>query len=95
MNNIMSWAKWSIWYKQLKVVHDIDNSRSRKLKDLDVMNNSKLWMTWMTPSRELKVIDAMKNSGLSMIWMTIGRKVIVVDDMNDYGLWTEGSRSYE
>ena len=33
---------------------------------LDVMNNSKLWLTRTTPSRELRALDDMNNSELLM-----------------------------
>ena len=38
-----------------------------ELKVLNVMNNSRLWMSSRTPSHELKSLDVRKSSGL---WMT-------------------------
>ena len=38
-----------------------------KLRTLDAMNSSGLWITGMTSSRELRVLIAMNSSGL---WMT-------------------------
>ena len=34
---------------------------ARELRSLDTMNNSRLWLTGMTPSHELKALDAMNS----------------------------------
>ena len=39
----------------------------RELRSLDVMNLSRLWITWATLSRELKVLAPMNRSRL---WLT-------------------------
>ena len=39
----------------------------RELKALNAMNNSRMWMTRMTPGRELRVLDAMKSL---WVWRT-------------------------
>ena len=39
----------------------------RKLRALDAMNSSGLWMIRATPSGELKALDAINNSELWMI----------------------------
>ena len=40
-----------------------------ELRALDVMNNSRLWMTGTTPGHELRALDAMNNSRLWLICM--------------------------
>ena len=39
----------------------------RELKDVDVINNSRLWMIFMILGLKLKALDVMKSLG---IWMT-------------------------
>ena len=66
---------------------------SRELKALDALNNSRLWMTWVTPGHEPMALDAMKSSELWMIWMTQDPMSLspsksceflkIVDDVND------------
>ena len=65
MNEPISWAKDPRFYEKLWVVVDMNDSGSLG-QALDVMNNSKLWLTRTTPSRELRALDDMNNSELLM-----------------------------
>ena len=47
MNDSVSWAQGSKCYEQLKVVDNMNNSRSHELKLLDFKNGSLFWKIWM------------------------------------------------
>ena len=71
MNDSRSWAQGSRWcYEQLKVMDEMNELWSHVLKLIDSMNNSRLWMTWMTLGRVLRAQDAMKSSELWLRWIT-------------------------
>ena len=44
----------------------MNNLRSRELKALDAMNNSRQWMIWTILGRKLKALGAMNSSVLLM-----------------------------
>ena len=54
-----SWNQSSRFYKELKVMDDMNDSGSHELKPLDTMNYSGLWMIWMILRDELKPLDDM------------------------------------
>ena len=51
------------------------------------MNNSRLWLTWMTHACELKALDAMSNLRLWMTWATSSSEIRAQDSMNNLALW--------
>ena len=61
MNDFKSWAQGSRCYEELRFMDDMNDSRSSELKPLDVVNNSRLWLTWMTMGCELKALNAMNS----------------------------------
>ena len=67
MNGSKSWAQGSKCNEQLRAVDDMNNSRPRELRELDVVNRAGLWILCMILGRELKALDALNKSGL---WMT-------------------------
>ena len=67
MNDTGSWAQGSKCYAQLRVVVDMNYLGSPKLKALDVMDSSGLWMIWTILGREHNDLDAMNDLRL---WMT-------------------------
>ena len=48
MNNFRSWAQDLRWYKQLRIMDNINE---------DAMNSSGFYFTSTTPGRELKALD--------------------------------------
>ena len=63
-----------------------------KLKALDAMNNSGLWITWTTLGHELRALDVMnkvvvdmKDFGSKAKCFKSNEQLRVVDDMNDFG----------
>ena len=54
-----SWNQSSRFYKELKVMDDMNDSGSHELKPLDAMNYSRLRMIWMILHDELKPLDDM------------------------------------
>ena len=70
MNNSRLWLICTLWahgfgcYELLKVVDDMNDLRSYKLKPLGALHSSWLWMIWTTPGRVLRNLDTMNNSGL-------------------------------
>ena len=62
MNDSKSRAQGLRSYEELRVVN-----HGRELKSLNAMNNSRLWMTLMTPGHELRAIDPMISSRSWMI----------------------------
>ena len=55
-----SWAQATRFYDYLRAVENMNNL-GFVLKALDAMNNSRLWLTWMTQGPELKGLDGMDN----------------------------------
>ena len=58
MNDSRSWEEGSRCYENLMGV-DYMNDLGCELKNLDAMNNSKLWMTWTSLGLEIKVLHTM------------------------------------
>ena len=86
MNDSQSWILDSRCNEQLRVVVD-RKTLSCEVKALNAMNNSKLWLTWMTLGHELRALDAINSSGLLMTWGTLGHELKALDGMNSFGLW--------
>ena len=58
-----------------------------KIRPLDSMNNSRLWLTGKNPSCELKALDAMHNLRMSMIRKTPSREFRALDAINILVFW--------
>ena len=67
MSYSKSGAQGSGCYEQPRVVNDMKDSRSLDLRPLDAMNDSRIWLTWMTMGHEHKALDALKHLELPMI----------------------------
>ena len=87
MSSSELWAQRYRCYKQLSVVDDMNDSRSKDLRVLNGMNSLGLWLTWMAPSRWLSALDAMNRLGLWMTWMMSGCELKALDAMKSLGLW--------
>ena len=59
MNDSVSWAQGSKCYEQLKVVDNMNNSRSHELKLLDFKNDSLFWKIWMILGHEHQALNVM------------------------------------
>ena len=75
----------------------MNNLESCKLKPLDDMNNSRVWMIWTILGCESKDLNVINNSRLWITWTTQGRELKalkayeqlkVVVDMNYFRLWS-------
>ena len=66
---------------------DMNDFGSHKLRDIDAMNNSWLWMIWMILDHELKALDVIKNSRLLMRLTIEGWDHNVVNAMNSSNCW--------
>ena len=61
-----SCAQGSRCYEQLRVIDNMNHSRSCDLRALNAMNNSRLRMTLMILGCELMTLNAMNNIGFGM-----------------------------
>ena len=66
MKDSKSYAHGSRYYEQLKVLDEMNDSRSRYLRLLDAINNSRSRITRMILGYEPMTLNAMNSSGLSM-----------------------------
>ena len=62
-------------YEQLGVVDDMNDLRSRDLRPLDAMNNSRLRMIWTILSCKLMTLNDKNILGLCMAWMNLGHEL--------------------
>ena len=58
------------WHERLRVMDDINDSKSYKLKPVDAMNSSRLTMIRMIHGHEPMSLNDMNSSGLWMTWIT-------------------------
>ena len=58
-----------------------------QLRTLDVINNLRLWMTWIIFGRQFRAIDAMHTSGIWLTWTTLVHELQALNAMNNSSLW--------
>ena len=78
-----SCAQGSRCYELLRILDDMNISRSYDLRPLDVMTNSRLRMTWMTLGCEPMTLNAMNSLGLCMKWMSLDHELRTLDAVNN------------